>query len=158
SKDYHLGLEFEFKLLDGDGKESVNFGYQLAGPLRMPVEGVWYTNIFRNAVIGGYTGNGKNIWRDNQDSRSIGFQGGGRDLPRVPNEEKYIKYGGVATQYFASIMVVDGAKEGEKDLPRTVIKWARPTLEEPPPDPDYPGNADITVRVNSEVDLKPGVS
>jgi len=153
SGDYHLALEIKFEL-DPACKEKLIFGYQLAGPLRMPVEGVWYTNTFRNAVIGGYTSNGKNIWRDLQDSRTIGFQGGGRDLPRAENEEKYIKFGGVATQYFASLMVVDDEQQGTKNF----IRWARPTLEASSLDPDYPGNADITVRLNSEVELKPGDS
>jgi YidC/Oxa1 family membrane protein insertase len=52
------------------------------------------------------------------------------------------------------MMVVDDEQKGKKDF----IKWARPTLEAPAPDPDYPGNADITVRLNSEVELKPGES
>src|SRR5260370_33924109 len=119
----------------------------------MPSEGVWYTNTFRNAVIGGYTSNGKNIWRDLQDSRTIGFQGGGCDLRRVANEEKYIRFGGVATQYFASLMVVDDKQEG-----KNFINWARPTLEAPSTDPDQPALADITVRLNAEVELKPGDS
>jgi YidC/Oxa1 family membrane protein insertase len=153
-KDYHLGLEIELKLLDGDPKESINFGYQLAGPLRMPIEGIWYTNIFRNAVIGGYAAKGRNSWRDLQDSRTIDFQGGGRDLLQASNEDKYIKFGGVATQYFASMMVVDDDPKTAKDF----IKWARPTLEMPSPDPNQPALADITVRLNAEAKLKPGES
>jgi len=148
--DYHLGLEIKFEL--DKASKGFEFGYQLAGPLRMPVEGVWYTNTFRNALIGGYTSSGKNIWRDLQDSRTINVQGGGRDLPRVDNEDKFIKFGGVATQYFASMMVVDDQQDGTKNF----IKWARPTLEAPNTDPDYPGLADITVRLNAEAKLEPG--
>src|SRR5207244_3391695 len=151
--DYHLGLEIKFEL-DKASKEELVFGYQLAGPLRMPVEGIWYTTTFRNAVIGGYTTSGKNSWRDLQDSRTIGFQGGGRDLPRADNEERFIKIGGVANQYFASMMVVDDEQEGTKNF----IKWARPTLEAPSPDPDQPALADITVRLNATAELKSGQS
>src|SRR5262249_46273155 len=149
-KDYHLGLQVEFKLIDAaDPKESVNFCYQTAGPLRMPIEGVWYTNTFRNAVIGGYAAKGRNVWRDLQDSRTIDFQGGGRDLLRAPSDDKSSKFGGVATQYFASMMVVDNEQK-ETDF----ISWARPTLETPSPDPNQPGLADITVRLNAKAELK----
>jgi YidC/Oxa1 family membrane protein insertase len=150
SSDYHIGLEVEFKL-DPDDKEKLDFGYQLAGPLRMPIEGVWYTNVYRNAIIGGRKG--KDDWRDLQDNRTIGIQGGGRDLLREKNEAYSIQFAGITTQFFASMMVVDNDQK-EKNF----IQWARPTLEKASPNPNQQFLDDITARVNADVKLEPGAA
>ena len=46
--EYHLRLEVHLKRL---GKETVYFRYQLTGAHGLPLEGRWYTSIFRNALI-----------------------------------------------------------------------------------------------------------
>ncbi len=153
SGDYHVGLELKFELR-GDAKEPINFGYQIAGPLRMPIEGVWYTSIFRNAIIGGFDSSGRNVWRDVQDNRTIGVQGGGRDLVRDENDQKFIRFAGVATQFFASLIVVDN--EQKESVKKNFIRWARPTLESASPNPNQQFLDDITTRVNAEVELKAG--
>jgi YidC/Oxa1 family membrane protein insertase len=156
SGDYHIGLELKFEL-QGDAKDGpIDFGYQVAGPLRMPIEGVWYTNVFRNAIIGGFDSSGKNVWRDLQDNRSIGVQGGGRDLVRDETDQKFIRFAGVATQFFASMVVVSDQQENSQE--RTFVRWARPTLESASPNPNQQFLDDITTRVNAEIkQLKPGV-
>jgi YidC/Oxa1 family membrane protein insertase len=150
--DYHVGLELEFKLDEGSTEKSIEFGYQLAGPLRMPIEGVWYTSVYRNAIIGGFDGRGKNLWRDLQDNRTIGIQGGGRDLDRDDKDNKYIRFAGIATQFFASMTVVDDKQDN-----KTFIRWARATLEKASANPEQKFLDDITARVNAEAVLKPGM-
>src|SRR5262249_54057883 len=91
------------------------------------------------------------IWRDLQDSKSIGIQGGGRDLPKDSKEEKFIRFAGIVTQFFASMIVVDDEQEN-----KTFIAWARPTLETAWPNPKQPFLDDVTMRVNAETKLEPG--
>jgi YidC/Oxa1 family membrane protein insertase len=148
--DYHLGHSIRMEKKGDDGKPT-RFRYQLAGAHGLPIEGVWYTTVFRNALIG-LEGSNKEIWRDLQTNQKIGFQSGGREVMRT--DDKFVRYAGVATQYFASMIVVDDVQE--KGVRQNFIAWARPTLEgESNPTKQFLD--DITVRVISEpVELKPG--
>src|SRR5262249_57885065 len=58
-KDYHIGLTLEIAdhRREGDGK-AVTFRYQMAGPHGTPLEGVWYSTVHRNALIGVADGRG----------------------------------------------------------------------------------------------------
>jgi YidC/Oxa1 family membrane protein insertase len=146
---YHIGLELKFERRQG---QPIQFRYQLAGAHGLPIEGEWYTSTFRNSLIGLVDSKGY-VWRDLQDSRAIGFQEGGRKVPR--DEDKSLLYAGVATQFFASVIAVDEVQEpGTKP---GFLAWARPTVESEP-NPKKPYLDDITVRVVSEpFELKPGV-
>jgi YidC/Oxa1 family membrane protein insertase len=162
--DYHLGLALKMELT-GNRKDTL-FRYELTGahavaavddrlgrPLAS-IEGEWYTTVYRQAMIG--LVDGKNsVWRDLQTSQAIGFQGGGKDVQR--EEDKFIRYAAVVTQFFASAIVVDDQQGAGVDsrFPK-ILAWARPTLEFDP-DPKKQAFADITVRVISEpVVLKAG--
>jgi YidC/Oxa1 family membrane protein insertase len=116
---YHLGLEMKLRLKDGVEKAE-KFRYQLTGAHGLPVEGKWYTSVFRNAMIA--QEEGQSIWRDLQDLRQISHKEGGDEVRR--NERRRIRYAGVAVQYFASVIVVD---DEQKD--QDFISRARPTLE-----------------------------
>lgn len=156
--DYHVGLEVKFERR-GTSAEPVPFRYQLAGAHGLPIEGEWYTYIFRNALIGQIDAKG-NVWRDMQDSRTIGVGEGGHDVAR--DKDRYLGYAGIVTQYFASMIVVDNKQADGVDM--NFLAWARPTLEESEArvkrlrDTDKnPALLDITARVVSEpIDLRPG--
>src|SRR5262249_46168344 len=49
---YHLGLEVALLRLPSSKEGKLEFRYQQAGSHGMPLEGEWYTNTFRNALIG----------------------------------------------------------------------------------------------------------
>jgi YidC/Oxa1 family membrane protein insertase len=125
-RDYHIGLTLEIK--NTSGKEiDLPFRYQLAGSHGTPIEGEWYTNIFRNSVIGMVDGR-KSLWRSLEEARQISFQQGGERVPEAQRaSDSFIQYAGVMTQYFASLIVVDNVQEGV-DM-KSILAWARPTLE-----------------------------
>jgi YidC/Oxa1 family membrane protein insertase len=145
--DYHLGLRVEIQRR-GHSKEPVKFRYQLTGAHGLPIEGQWYTSIFRNALIGQRDERG-NFWRNYQDSRTIGStkpapnqDPGGERIGK--GQDGVIQYAGVAVQYFASAVVVDD-QQPKQDF----VDWARPTVVGPL-DTKRPYLDDITVKLTSE--------
>jgi hypothetical protein len=120
--DYHIGLEVKLENVSKGGKR-IPFRYQLTSGHGLRLEGEWYTSIFRNALMCRQDEKGE-AWRDFQDLRYISVRGGGDEVVSNPNENKFLSYGGVALQYFASMVVVDNQQDD-----RTFIKSARPTLE-----------------------------
>ncbi len=120
--DYHLGLEVKLALKPGVNKE-VKFRYQMTGAHGLPVEGKWYTSTFRNALIGQEDLVKHGIVRDLQDLRQISHWGGGKEVR--PEDGHFIRYAGVAVQFFASVLVVDQPEKDRQDI----LSRARPTLE-----------------------------
>jgi YidC/Oxa1 family membrane protein insertase len=121
--DYHVGLEVRLERRPGSTNRSP-LRYQLAGPHGLPIEGKWYTSIFRNAMIL-REDKDKNVFRNLEDSRQIGVWGGGTVVPREP--DKFIRYAGIALQFFASVLVVsDNQEEG---IGQDFLARARPTIE-----------------------------
>jgi YidC/Oxa1 family membrane protein insertase len=120
--EYHLGLEVT--LASADGKPKPNVRYQFAGPHGLPVEGRWYTGIFRNALIGQVNA-ANSVDREFQDLRQITAQEGGKEVLKKTDE--WFRYAGVALQYFASVVVV--AEEQPSALGQQFIAKVRPTLE-----------------------------
>ena len=123
--EYHLGLEVKVKRLPGptlDPNKVLPFRYQMTSFHGLPVEGRWYTNYFRNALIGQVDSKTGYVSRDLQDLRqTISWEGGNP----VERQQGYIlRYAGVAVQYFASVIVVDN-KQKKQDF----LAHARPTLE-----------------------------
>lgn len=114
--DYHIGLEVK---LEAD--REMPFRYQLTSAHGLPIEGAWYTYTFRNALVtrvdsAGYAS------RNFQEMRFIALRGGGDKVPRA--DGKAIQFGGIAVQFFASMVVVDNEQEH-----RDFLAWARPTVE-----------------------------
>jgi YidC/Oxa1 family membrane protein insertase len=138
--EYHIGLKVAIQRKT-PGPEPVKFRYQLTSSHGLPIEGEWYTSIFRNALIG-LEGQGNNFWRDLQDSRSIGIKSGGNDIRK--SDKDYIRFAGVAVQYFASLVVVDD-EQPKQDF----IERVRPTVEGDP-NPSKPQLDDITMRVMTQ--------
>lgn len=120
--EYHIGLEIRVsrESLPGDGK-SIPFRYQLTGGRGLPIEGAWYTTIFKNSMIGHEDRKG-NFDRDYQDGRALSTSLGGYE---VDSADRFIRYAAVALQYFTSAIAID---DRQKDDP-FVIRRARPTVE-----------------------------
>jgi YidC/Oxa1 family membrane protein insertase len=118
--DYHLGLEVRLARKDEPGARDVPFRYQLAGGRGLPIEGEWYTSIFRNAMIA--TVQRGNVFRDLQDLRQIAVWEGGNEVVR--DKDIVLNYAAIAVQYFASVIAVDDQQKRTDFLVK-----ARPTLE-----------------------------
>src|SRR5262249_44094987 len=115
---YHLGLEL--KVERRDPNTEARFCYHLTSGHGLPIEGIWYTHIFRNSLIGRVDPQG-HARRTLQDLRQIMTRGGGDEVIR---EDGAIQYAGVGVQYFTSLLVVDN------DQPqKNFLDHARPTLE-----------------------------
>jgi YidC/Oxa1 family membrane protein insertase len=131
---YHLGLTLEItdeRDPKGTNDLPTGFRYQLSGAHGLPIEGEWYTSVFRTAVIGTVDAR-NNLWRDVEDSMRISHRGGGERIPEGDLGESHLQYAGVMTQYFSSVLVVDdqpgNRAEGGVDS-RKILAWARPTQE-----------------------------
>jgi YidC/Oxa1 family membrane protein insertase len=144
--DYHIGLTVE---VQNTTTNPVKFSYLMTGAHGLPIEGVWYTNTYRNALIGTVDAT-NGLWRDFQDARTIGTSGPQKtEKPDKPGT--FIQYAGIAIQYFASMIVVDNEAE-KKDF----IKDAQP-LVVGEPDTKRPYLDDISVQISTvPVELKPG--
>jgi YidC/Oxa1 family membrane protein insertase len=147
---YHIGLAVSLER-GKDAKKPLPFRYQLSGAHGLPIEGEWYTTIFRNAMIG-LEDKHRRIWRDFAPSQQIGFQEGGPEVRKA--EDKIVRYAAVANQYFAAVIVVDDHQPQAVD--QDFIAWARAT-DEGMINPAKPQLNDITVRTVSELlTLEPG--
>ncbi|MFO0877937.1 MAG: YidC/Oxa1 family insertase periplasmic-domain containing protein [Gemmataceae bacterium] len=119
--DYHIGLRVDLQRPKDAAKEPIKFRYQLTGAHGLPVEGKWYTSTFRNALIALEDDRGY-IDREFEDLARLDFRSGGSAIIRQDN--KFLRYAGVAVQYFASVLVVDENQANQKFLRR-----ARATIE-----------------------------
>ncbi len=120
--EYHIGLEVNVsrESLPGDGKP-VAFRYQLTGARGLPIEGAWYTTIFKNSLIGHEDAKG-NFDRDYQEGRALSVGLGGYE---VEPSNRAIRYAAVAVQYFTSAIALDNRFKQESGI----IKRARPTVD-----------------------------
>ncbi|HEV3145863.1 MAG TPA: YidC/Oxa1 family insertase periplasmic-domain containing protein [Gemmataceae bacterium] len=118
-KKYHLGLTVKIEALPRATPQP--FRYQIAGGHRLPVEGMWYTNVYHNAIFGWQTsaGNGR---RDLFDAASIQFQSGSER--EIAGSDKILQYAAIVTQYFASAICVD-----EQQDKRDFVEFSRATAE-----------------------------
>jgi YidC/Oxa1 family membrane protein insertase len=119
---YHLGLEVSLERTERAPPGKLQFRYQLTSGHSMPIEGEWYTSTFMNALVGRWDKKKETLYRDFQDLRFVSIRGGGNLV--LSEEERIIRYAGMATQFFASVIVVD---DKQRDL--DFLKSARPTLE-----------------------------
>src|SRR5213079_1269389 len=94
---YHIGLSVRVERLP-DAKVTGPFRYQLMGGHGLPIEGEWYTTIFRNALIGWVGANGR-VERVLEDNRTLDHSAGSQRFQRL---DRQLQYAAVAIQYFAS--------------------------------------------------------
>jgi len=125
ARDYHIGLTLEFEDTRTGKGSATPFRYQLAGGHGLPIEGWWYTYTYRNSLIGEVDGRG-NLWRNFQESRTIAQQGIGDRVPMGELGDNFLRYAGVAVQYFSSTIVVD---DDQPDKGKDILAWARPTVQ-----------------------------
>ena len=143
--EYHLGLTVRIERLTG-AKDLKPFQYQLAGGHGLPIEGKWYTTVFRNALFDWIDANGKNQ-RNLLDNRTIASTGGS---DRIAETGPRLQYAAVTNQYFASAIAVADDQD--------IIKFVRATVESTPV-PTKRQFDDITVRaISDELKLKAGES
>jgi YidC/Oxa1 family membrane protein insertase len=118
--EYHIGLTVT--IAPSKGTEKSRFRYQVASGRGLPIEGDWYTTIFRNAMVGAVVDKTNYFSREFQDSRYVGAHDGG-DIVRRGEGHRLI-YGAANVQYFSTVIAVDDEQEN-----RNFLAWARPTLE-----------------------------
>src|SRR5207248_2123544 len=144
--EYHLGLKIDIQRKSGSASAE-KFRYQVTSGHGLQIEGEWFTTTFLNAMIG-LEGERGNFWRDLQDSRSVGIKQGGDQV--LKGDGRFVRYGGVAVQYFAAMNVVTDKiflDDPEETASRQdFIAWARPTRAsaDVPLDPDRPQFDDMT--------------
>ncbi len=135
-RDYHLTLLLEIQdtrdAKAGDTKV-VPFRYQLAGAHGLPIEGVWYTSTYRDALIGMVDAR-NSLWRTKEEALRVSVKKGGEAVPHpdTGRGDSYLQYAAVATQFFGSVIVVDNEQPAPADGgvdPKSILRWARPTLE-----------------------------
>jgi YidC/Oxa1 family membrane protein insertase len=131
-QDYHLGLLLEVHDERERNAEGLSaFRYQLAGAHGLPIEGEWYTSIFRTAMALMVDEN-RSRWREAFDSLSIATRDGAPRVPLSNRGESFLQYAGTVNQYFAALVVVDD-KQPERTaggvIPKNVLAWSRATLE-----------------------------
>jgi YidC/Oxa1 family membrane protein insertase len=129
-QDYHVTLLLEIHDLRTDRHApKIPFRYQLTGGQGLPIEGEWYTAIFRNAIMGLVEGR-DSLWRKLEDSTRVSMRKGGDRFPAGERGDNRLQYAGVANQYFGVMIVVDNEqpKDGGTKAEK-ILAWARPTLE-----------------------------
>jgi YidC/Oxa1 family membrane protein insertase len=121
--DYHIGLEVQVELLDG--KSARKFRYQIAGAHGLRMEGEWYSNTLRDALLLQVDkNNGDHVERTKEELRRLSVRMGGDDV--LKTDDLFLRYAVVVTQYFASGVVVDNQQpDGKQDF----IARGRATVE-----------------------------
>ncbi|MCE9563466.1 MAG: YidC/Oxa1 family insertase periplasmic-domain containing protein [Planctomycetes bacterium] len=152
-KDYHVALKIEIERLPGGVKGKGQLRYQLSGPRGLPIEGEWYTNVHRIALIGWNDRKGTPR-RQYETATEVGAKRGGEPVPKGENTFKYMA---VATQFFASAVAVDDTAEGNAKNPWAYVRATTELPFDKKSDKNLPYFDDVTVRAASEVlDLAPG--
>ncbi|MSR30216.1 MAG: membrane protein insertase YidC [Gemmataceae bacterium] len=119
--EYHLGLELSFL---NEGSETLpSFRYQLTAGRDLPIEGDWFTNTFRNALIA-QVDDKRNVYRELQDARQMAHWQGGSEVLANQSNGLWFRYAGIAVQYFASVVAID-----DDQIDQKFIQSVRPTLE-----------------------------
>jgi YidC/Oxa1 family membrane protein insertase len=154
-RDYHIGLRIEIEGLPGREKGKGQLRIQISGPRGLPIEGEWYTTMYRAAIIGWLDRKGTPRRRF-EDAATVAIRRGGEVVSKDDNLFKYMV---VATQYFASGVAIDD-QAGEVGAVKNPWAFVRATTELPfdtKSDQAMPYFDDVTVRAASDViDLAPG--
>ncbi len=129
-RSYHLTLTLSMRdTREAGAGPPTPFRYQVTGGHGLPVEGEWYTGVFRNALIALVESG--SVYRTLETSDHISYHAGGKD-ERASGRQVYVQYAGVVNQYFGSVVLPDDKQpspsEGGGDF-RDLIDWVRPTQE-----------------------------
>ncbi len=127
-----LEMKLEFSSPEADRKLT----YALYGPHGLPVEGEWYTSLYREALIGSVDGTSTKI-----ETRLA------NDIAKLAEPERFtslpLKFAGVENQYFAVFYAPDPVRTPET----RVDAESSPIVVRP--DPKDNQRADITVAMTS---------
>lgn len=141
AKDYHVGLKLDIIATGERTQRKGKFKYQIAGPRQTHIEGIWYTQVFRNVMIGWQTPSG-GAKRQIEDAATIQSMHGG---DAVLNAGNTFTYAAVASQYFASALAIDDRQS--KDFRQRMWDYVRATREPGKnDDPNQPFLSDVTFR------------
>ena len=132
-REYHIGLSVEIRdLRDPKGldKGLREFRYQMSAGHGTPIEGEWYNSVYRTPMIG-IVDERNFCWRDLDETQlRIAIKDGGDKI--VPPPKRRLQFGGVATGYFSSAIVISDLQaapaEGGVDK-KDVVAYCRPTRE-----------------------------
>ena len=145
-RDYHVGLTVDVKRQEK--KRGLPFRYQIVGARGLPIEGEWYTSVYREAIVGTIDKSGT-ARRTIEAPQEIRMTEGGERHASSP--DRPIRLAGTKIQYFAAMLAVsDVQAEGVKP---DFIQYARTTPEGLPfdthgvPVKEKPFLDDMTVRV-----------
>lgn len=120
--DYHVGLSITLTPTPRPpGAKIEPFRYQIDGPRNTPIEGEWYTTLYRQGIVGWP---GSRALEMPQDVRH--HDGSDRYVAR---DGRPIKYAGVVLQYFASVLAVDNVQPDGQSA--DYIEYVRFTPEGP---------------------------
>lgn len=145
--EYHLGLSVSLERTAASDKE---FRYQIVGAKQLPIEGEWYTSVYRNVMV---------AWEDNAgydhriayDSTTLSNQSGS---DRSTRGDKRFTYAAVTTQYFAAAIAPDDQTADGSKLAgdqRKFLQFTRATIErDGGKPPRKPFLEDVTARAISE--------
>jgi YidC/Oxa1 family membrane protein insertase len=132
---YHLTLKLEIEYKGQPGaKAPAKFRYQLVGPHGIPIEGEWYTSTYRHPMICSVDSRGSAIREDvelGETQHRISFQHGGHRIPEGTDfgARNHFQYAGVASQFFASLIVADDKQPADWTDFKQIVNFVRPTLE-----------------------------
>lgn len=148
--DYHFALTVDIVPLEGREKGKGEFRYQIDGAHGLPIEGEWYTSIYRNVQIG-WTNPQGGMKRAIEDAATITNHHGGE---KVSASDNRFAYAAVSNQFFASALCLDDTVPVEER--KQVWDYVRPTREPHPwDDITQPFLGDVTFRAVSH-ELNPG--
>jgi YidC/Oxa1 family membrane protein insertase len=120
---YHVGMEVKLERLEkgkGGDEKPLKFRYQVTGAHGLPVEGKWYTSTFRNVLIALQDDQGR-IDRTLVELRQAESKNGTEVRKQIEKDKlKFLRYAGVAVQYFASVIAVDNDQKDEHFLAQAI--------------------------------------
>jgi len=151
-KDYHLGFTLEIEALPGREKGKGQLRLQLSGPRGLPIEGEWYTTMYRAAIIGWRDAKGTPR-RQYEDASTVSVRRGGEVISKGENIFKYMA---IATQFFTSGVAIDDTLKGPEANPWAYVRATTEVGFDKKSDPVTPQFDDLTVRAAFDtLDLSP---
>lgn len=149
-KDYHIGFQLDITRLPlpDSGATRVPVRLQVEGPRGLPIEGEWYTWIYRVALIGWRDTKG-GMHRQYEDAATVAVRRGGEVVLKGENTFKYIA---IMSPYFTSALAIDDEAEHHGAV-KQPWAYARATTELPfdkQADPNQPFLTDLTIRAATE--------
>jgi YidC/Oxa1 family membrane protein insertase len=132
---YHVSMELQFAPIDAS--KTTQFTYELSGPQGLPVEGLrWKSASFRNFVfVTQDAEKATNLNRTLEGIERLNKEGPPRSFTLSdPKNKQIFLYGGVMIQFFASLAIVDHAKDETTPflIDKVLAEYVGPDYDAPP--------------------------